>query len=300
VTRLVYSAITSLDLYHEDADGRFDWSAPDEEVHAFVNDLERPVRTHLYGRRMYDVLKVWEDMQDPAPVMRDFAEIWRAADKIVYSRTLQEPSTPKTRIEREFVPDAVRALKARGLLEVAIAAQPVHAGERIGTQRVECLPRTFRNAFTRRACENGVRVRQFLDGGVKVVERALRPRVDDRRRPARNDERARGAERIGDGTDLGEIRDLTRTGHIRERRENCALEHGTQQHGRRELSIGGDFQGFVNWEAAFDSMLVREDQREPRHFLHLRSEAGGANRFRACVQRGAHLFRLRRRGAEKA
>ena len=131
--KLIYTAITSLDLYHEDTDGRFEWSAPDAEVHAFINDLERPVRMHLYGRRMYDVLKVWEDMQDPEPVMRDFAAIWRAADKIVYSRSLEEPSTPKTRIEREFDPAAVRALKESAETDIAIggpelASEALRAG----------------------------------------------------------------------------------------------------------------------------------------------------------------------------
>jgi dihydrofolate reductase len=133
MAKLIYTAITSLDLYHEDADGKFDWAAPDTEVHAFVNDLERPVRTHLYGRRMYEMLEVWQDMQDPAPVMQDFAEIWRAADKIVYSRTLEEPRTPKTRIERDFDPDAVRALKESAEADIAIggpelAAQALRAG----------------------------------------------------------------------------------------------------------------------------------------------------------------------------
>jgi dihydrofolate reductase len=133
MSKLIYSAITSLDLYHEDANGKFDWSAPDAEVHAFVNDLERPVRTHLYGRRMYDVLKAWEDMQDPEPVMQDFAEIWRAADKVVYSRTLEEPSTPRTRIEREFEPAAVRAVKESAETDIAIggpelAAEALRAG----------------------------------------------------------------------------------------------------------------------------------------------------------------------------
>ena len=102
-------------------------------MHAYINDRERPVRTHLYGRRMYDVLKVWQDMDDPAPVMRDFANIWRSADKVVYSRTLAEPSTPKTRIEREFEPAAVRALKASAKSDVAIggptlAAEALRAG----------------------------------------------------------------------------------------------------------------------------------------------------------------------------
>lgn len=107
---LVYSALASLDGYIADAGGRFEWAAPDAEVHAFVNDLERGVGTLLLGRRMYEVLVPWDTMDDPAPEMRDFAEIWRAADKVVYSRTLEEVSTARTRIEREFDPEAVRRM----------------------------------------------------------------------------------------------------------------------------------------------------------------------------------------------
>ena len=107
---LVYSALASLDGYIADADGRFEWAAPDAEVHAFVNDLERGVTTMLLGRRMYEVLAVWETMDEPEPEMRDFAEIWRAADKVVYSRTLSEVSSARTRIEREFDPEAVRRI----------------------------------------------------------------------------------------------------------------------------------------------------------------------------------------------
>jgi dihydrofolate reductase len=110
--KLVYSALTSLDGYVADKDGRFDWAEPDEEVHTVVNDLLRPVGTHLYGRRMYEVLVAWETIDDPTPHIRDFAEIWRAADKVVYSRTLAAPSSARTRIEREFDPEAVRQMKA--------------------------------------------------------------------------------------------------------------------------------------------------------------------------------------------
>jgi dihydrofolate reductase len=130
---LVYSPIASLDGYVADADGRFEWSAPDEEVHAFVNDLERPVGTFLLGRRMYEVLVAWETIDDPAPAMRDFAQIWRAADKVVYSRTLETPSSARTRIEREFDPEAVRRMKAEppGELSVGgpeLAAHAIRAG----------------------------------------------------------------------------------------------------------------------------------------------------------------------------
>src|SRR5690242_9643772 len=105
VMKLIYSAITSLDGYVADREGNFDWSAPDEEVHAFVNDLERQVGTYLYGRRLYEVMQYWETGAgegESAAVTEDFAELWRAADKIVYSTTLDAPSTARTRIERTF------------------------------------------------------------------------------------------------------------------------------------------------------------------------------------------------------
>src|SRR5204863_1798552 len=114
MAKLVYSAIASLDGYVADEDGKWDWSVPDEEVHVFVNDLEREVGTHLYGRRMYDVMVAWETMQDDDPIMRDYAQIWRSAEKVVYSRALDAVSSERTRIERDFDPEAVRALKASG------------------------------------------------------------------------------------------------------------------------------------------------------------------------------------------
>ena len=115
MAKLIYSALTSLDGYINDEDGNFDWAAPDEEVHRFVNDLGRPVGTYLLGRRMYDTLAVWETIPtggDQSPTMGDFAGIWRAADKVVYSRTLDTAATARTRIERDFDPEAVRRLKA--------------------------------------------------------------------------------------------------------------------------------------------------------------------------------------------
>jgi dihydrofolate reductase len=113
--KLIYSAIASLDGYTEDQTGAFDWAAPDEEVHAFVNDLERPVGTYLYGRRMYETMVYWETahrLPDPSPAVRDFTAIWQAADKIVYSTTLRAVSSARTRIERDFDPEMIRRLKA--------------------------------------------------------------------------------------------------------------------------------------------------------------------------------------------
>jgi len=130
---LIYAMIASLDGYVEDESGRFDWAAPDEEVHAFVNELERPIGTYLYGRRMYETMVAWETMDDEHPVMRDFAELWRAAEKIVYSRSLESASSARTRIEHDFDAGAVRRLKesARGDIGIGgpeLAGQAIAAG----------------------------------------------------------------------------------------------------------------------------------------------------------------------------
>jgi dihydrofolate reductase len=130
VAKLIYSAIASLDGYIEDEGGRFDWAEPDEEVHAFVNDLVRPVGTYLYGRRMYETMLGWEadpSLAEHSPVLRDFAEIWQAADKIVYSRTLESVSTERTRIEREFEADAVGRLKAAAGRDLAVGGAALAA-----------------------------------------------------------------------------------------------------------------------------------------------------------------------------
>jgi dihydrofolate reductase len=136
MANLIYSAITSLDGYVEDEKGNFDWSAPDEEVHSFVNELERPVGTYLYGRRMYDVMAYWETADaapDLPPFVQDFAEIWQAADKIVYSKTLERLSSARTRIERDFDPEVVRQVKASAGRDLTVggpdlAGQAIKAG----------------------------------------------------------------------------------------------------------------------------------------------------------------------------
>ena len=137
MAKLIYAAITSLDGYVADAEGAFDWAAPDEEVHTFVNELERPIGTHLFGRRMYQVLSAWEsdDMLagDPPSFIRDYAAIWRAADKVVYSTTLESVSSARTRIERTFDPDEVRRMKASADRDLAVggpglAGQALRAG----------------------------------------------------------------------------------------------------------------------------------------------------------------------------
>jgi dihydrofolate reductase len=129
VARLIYSTIESLDGYVADVDGRFDWGEPDEEVHAFVNELVRPVGTYLYGRRMYDVMRGWETLSvdGEPPVIRDFAGIWRAADKIVYSTTLGAASSARTRIERAFDPESVRRLKEAASRDLAVAGPTLAA-----------------------------------------------------------------------------------------------------------------------------------------------------------------------------
>jgi dihydrofolate reductase len=136
MAKLIYSAITSLDGYIEDEDGNFDWAAPDEEVHAFVNDLERAAGTYLYGRRMYETMVYWETahtLPDEPPVFRDYTEIWQAADKVVYSKSLETVSSARTKIEKDFDPEAVREMKASAGRDITIggpdlAAQAIKAG----------------------------------------------------------------------------------------------------------------------------------------------------------------------------
>ena len=147
MARLIYSVIASLDGYIADQEGNFDWAAPDDEVHTFINDLERPIGTYLYGRRMYEVMAVWETdptLLDQSPSMKeaasatlstasDFAQVWQAAEKVVYSTTLEQPSTARTRIERGFDPEAVRQLKASAGADISVggpdlAAHAITAG----------------------------------------------------------------------------------------------------------------------------------------------------------------------------
>ena len=136
MARLTYSMSVSLDGYVEDADGKFDWSAPDEEVHAFVNDLHRGVGTFLLGRRIHDELTYWDDppdLDEQPSCVQDFAAIWQAADKVVYSRTLEALRTERTRVESAFDPEAVRRMKSQSERDLGIggpelAAQAIAAG----------------------------------------------------------------------------------------------------------------------------------------------------------------------------
>lgn len=130
---LIYSTLGSLDGYIEDRGGKFDWAMPDEQVHRFVNELERPVGTYLYGRRMYETMVYWEtvELADQPEHVRDYAAIWRAADKIVYSKTLEAASSARTRIERDFDPEAIRRLRAEGEISIGgpgLAAEAIRAG----------------------------------------------------------------------------------------------------------------------------------------------------------------------------
>lgn len=136
LAKLIYNAIASLDGFIEDAEGKFGWAAPDDQVHRFVNELERPIGTYLLGRRMYETLAFWEDppnLPDLPAAEQEFAEIWKDADKIVYSRTLEAPCTARTRIERDFEVEAVRQLKETASSDVSVggpelAAQAIEVG----------------------------------------------------------------------------------------------------------------------------------------------------------------------------
>jgi dihydrofolate reductase len=139
VAKLIYSAIASLDGYVEDNQGRFEWAAPDEEVHSFLNDLERPVGTYLYGRRMYETMRYWETAAtDASPAGRDFARIWRRAEKIVYSRTLDSVSSARTSIERSFEPEAIQRRKASAALDMTVGGAEL-AGQAMASRLVDEL-----------------------------------------------------------------------------------------------------------------------------------------------------------------
>jgi dihydrofolate reductase len=185
MAKLIYSAIASLDGYVEDEQGKFDWAAPGEEVHAFVNELERPIGTYLYGRRMYETMTFWETAgrgDGASPAGRDYAAIWQAAEKIVFSRTLQDVSSERTRIERDFDPDAVRQLKRASSSDITVGGAEL-AGQAIAASLVdEC--QLFLNPVVvgggKRALPSGLKLelelleeRRFT-GGVVFLSYALR------------------------------------------------------------------------------------------------------------------------------
>jgi dihydrofolate reductase len=186
MAKLIYSMLASLDGYVADEHGNFDFAAPDDEVHAFVNELERPVGTLLLGRRMYDVLVAWEtmDVAGEPDVIRDFAAIWRAADKVVYSRSLEEAASARTRIEHEFDPAAVRRMKAAASRDLGIGG-PELASQAFAAGLVdEChlflMPVLVGGG--KRALPDGIRVdlelldeRRFRSGAVHLRYRTISP-----------------------------------------------------------------------------------------------------------------------------
>jgi dihydrofolate reductase len=136
MVQLIYSVIASADGYVEDAAGTFDWAAPSEDLLSFINDLERPVGTYLYGRRMYQTMRYWETagtVPDQSPSFREFTSIWQSAEKIVFSKTMESAPSARTRIERNFDPDAVRQLKSTTERDMTVggadlAGQAIKAG----------------------------------------------------------------------------------------------------------------------------------------------------------------------------
>ncbi len=166
MAKLIYFMPTSLDGYIADETGNFDWSAPDEEAFAFINELERPIGMYLYGRKMYETMAVWETPEvipGRTPAMLDFARIWQAADKIVYSKSRETVSTPKTRVEREFDPQAVRELKAQSPLDISVAG-PTLAAHAIRTGLVDEYHLLV--------------VPTMLGGGTRVLPSNVRIRLD--------------------------------------------------------------------------------------------------------------------------
>lgn len=179
---LIYSVICSLDGYLADEAGRFDWAEPDAEVHAAANEAMRTVSTHLYGRRLYETMSVWETLEDPDPLMADFARLWRAADKVVYSRTLEVASTGRTRLERSFEPDAVRRLKETSAGDLVIGGADL-GGQALAAGLVDEVHQYLVPVLVgggTRALPDGVRtalaltgVRRFGNGTVLLRHRVL-------------------------------------------------------------------------------------------------------------------------------
>lgn len=185
MAKLIYSTIGSLDGFVEDEEGKFDWGTPDEEVFAYVNELERPIGTYLYGRRMYETMAVWQTMgtgADDHEVERDYGQIWRAAEKIVYSRTLQAPASDRTRIERDFDPASIRQLKETSASDITIGGAEL-AGVALAAGLVDELQLFLTPVLVgggKRALPDHVRVQLELigerpfKGGVAYLHYAVR------------------------------------------------------------------------------------------------------------------------------
>src|SRR5438093_11458590 len=171
----------SLDGFIADESGNFGWAAPDEEVHRFVNDLERPVGTYLYGRRMYETMVYWETGGDESDIERDFAKIWRSADKVVYSRTLEKVSSARTRVERDFDPEAVRRLKASAITDIGLGGAEL-AGHALKAGLVDAAPVRRPGAGRRRHESPACRLRGPVEarGGAQVQPRDGVPALRDR------------------------------------------------------------------------------------------------------------------------
>jgi len=166
MARLLYMAITSLDGYVADEAGKYDWAMPDDEVFGFINDFERPVGTYLYGRRLYQEMTGWETRDDDPglpPLVLGFARIWQAADKVVYSRSLENVSTARTRLEREFDPGSVREMKARSERDITVGG-PELAAEAIRTGLVDEIHLVISPVM--------------VGGGKKALPGAVRLRLD--------------------------------------------------------------------------------------------------------------------------
>jgi dihydrofolate reductase len=186
MAKLIYAAIASLDGYVEDEKGVFDWAAPDEEVHAAVNELERPIGTYLYGRRMYETMAYWETAgraPDDPEVVRDYGELWRATDKVVYSRTLRAVSSARTRVEHDFDPVAVRQLKADATHDLTVGGAEL-AGRALAAGLVDELHLFLHPVLVgggKRALPSGVRVplelraERSFRSGVVHLHYAVRP-----------------------------------------------------------------------------------------------------------------------------
>jgi dihydrofolate reductase len=169
MAKLIYSAIASVDEYVEDEEGKFDWAAPDDDVHAFLNDLERRIGTYLYGRRMYETMVFWETVStepDQSAVTRDYAGIWRAAEKVVHSRTLESVSSARTRIERDLDADVVRRLKQSSAADITVGGAEL-AGQALAMGLVDELQLFLAPVVVgggKRALPDGLRARlELLD-----------------------------------------------------------------------------------------------------------------------------------------
>jgi hypothetical protein len=179
MAKLIYSAIASADGYVEDAAGEFGWAAPDDELLRFVNDLERPVGTYLYGRRMYEMMLYWETahtVPGQPPLVREFTGIWQAADKIVFSTTLQSVTTARTRVGRSFDPGMIRQLKSAAGHDLTVggaglAGRPSRPGWSTSCS-CSCFPSSSEAASKRSPAASARIWSYWTPGGSQAVRQA--------------------------------------------------------------------------------------------------------------------------------